>query len=504
MFSFTYSGSWLPQSYLPATYSALAAGRAALATATKCEREARALFGLLQEDSDNDYDEYDPSGYICTYQEVFLGTQRRQRARKRPFAETKKHRKAEFRVQEVSAFLDDLFHNLGMGTPDSAQKGEEMVNSTRVPDQEPDDLTRDTQKKDPTSERTSRAASPARSGFSSSQSHSPHRSVSPCTQANTMEAESERIPQSLPTSEQETDAATKIQSFYRMRKSLAAISQLESKFEDLKRAFTLPDAVDYISADGEVITLRVDHAALTQSGTRSESTPHVARLAFTPTNVHIRAYDGNLNQILTTLDAIESSGEKKLRDRRRGVVRKVEQEAARIETLWIDVWRRSIDAEKHNKEEVDTVLVNMPTANESTEMTADAPTSAEEVSSSPAEPRIAMLSDKPAEDTSITRIPSTSSLPTEEVAIAPFPVDLEPTGAAIIDSQPTTSNLLSPLTLNIGLPNDMFSHSYINTSVSSWDMESEDSGYEIVSLIGGSSDERDQRDLEEEVDFVML
>jgi len=35
-------------------------------------------------------------------------------------------------------------------------------------------------------------------------------------------------------------------------------------------------------------------------------------------------------------------------------------------------------------------------------------------------------------------------------------------------------------------------------------MESEDSDYEIVGLISGSSDEQDQRHLEEEVDFVML
>jgi hypothetical protein len=211
---------------------------------------------------------------------------------------------------------------------------------------------------------------------------------------------------------------------------------------------------------------------------------------------------------LTTLDAVESWGEKKVRDRRRDVVRNVEQEAVRIESLWIDVWRRSVGAEKHN-EEVDTVLVDVPTVDEeSTEMTVDAPASVEEVPSSPAEPRIAMPSDEPAEGTSITRIPSTSSLPTEEVTIVPFPPDPESTGAAIIDSQPTASNLLFPLTrLDIRtnhLPNDMSTRSDINTSISSSDMESEDSDYEIVGLISGSSDEQDQRHLEEEVDFVML
>jgi hypothetical protein len=322
-----------------------------------------------------------------------------------------------------------------------------------------------------------------------------------------MEAESELIPSSSPTSDNQTDATTKIQSFYRIRKSLAAISQLESKFEDLKHAFTLPDAVDYISADGEVVTLRVDHAALTQSEPRSESAPPAARLAFTPTNVHIRAYDGNLNRILTTLDAVESWGEKKVRDRRRDVVRNVEQEAARIESLWVDVWKRSVGAEKHD-EEVDTVLVDVPAVDEeSTEMTVDAPASIEEVPSSPTEPRIAMPSDEPAEGTSITRIPSTSSLPTE-VTVVPFPADLESTGAAIIDSQPTASNLLFPLTpLNIRtnyLPNDMSTRSDINTSISSSNMESDDLDYEIIGLISESSDEQDQRHLEEEVDFIML
>ncbi|KIM81255.1 hypothetical protein PILCRDRAFT_821714 [Piloderma croceum F 1598] len=415
-----------------------------------------------------------------------------ERERKCVFAEQKKRRKAESRVrraQEVGAFLEDLFHNLGMRASDSTQKAEEIKQGGTVG-------------------RTSRTPSPARSVPSSSQSHPSPRSASPATQANTMEAESEPIPSSSPTSEHQTDATTKIQSFYRTRKSLAAISQLESKFEDLKHAFTLPDAVDYISADGEVVTLRVDHAALTQSETRSESAPPAARLAFTPTNVHIRAYDGNLNRILTTLDAVESWGEKKVRDRRRDVVRNVEQEAARIESLWIDVWRRSVGAEKHD-EEVDTVLVDVPAVDEgSTEMTVDGPASVEEVPSSPPEPRIAMPSDEPAEGTSITRMPSTSSLPTKEVTIVPFPADLESTGAAIINSQHTASNLLFPLTpfdiRTNHLPNDMSTHSDINTSISSSNMESEDSDYEIVDLISGSSDEQHQRHLEEEVDFVML
>jgi hypothetical protein len=142
------------------------------------------------------------------------------------------------------------------------------------------------------------------------------------------------------------------------RKSLASISQRESKFEDLKNAFSLPDAVDYNLADSVVVTLRVDYAALTQSETRSESAPPAARLAFTPTNVHIRAYDGSLNCILTTLDAVESWGKKKVRDRTRDIVRNVERKAAQIESLWVDVWRRSVGMEKHD-EEVDTVLVDV-------------------------------------------------------------------------------------------------------------------------------------------------
>ena len=97
-----------------------------------CEREVWALFGLYQEDSDNDDDEYDEYRYVCNYgpdQVVFLGMQRRQRAaereRKSVFAEQRKRRKAESRIrrsQEVRAFLEDLFHNLGMWTSDSTQK----------------------------------------------------------------------------------------------------------------------------------------------------------------------------------------------------------------------------------------------------------------------------------------------------------------------------------------------------------------------------------------------
>jgi len=247
------------------------------------------------------------------------------------------------------------------------------------------------------------------------------------TQAGTTGTDSQPL---FPTPEQ-TNAATKIQSFYRSRKALATVSQLGAKFGDLKRAFTLPEAIDYLSADGDVITLKVDNTSSpSHSETASESTSS-ARLAFTSTNVPIRAYDEDLNRILTKLDAVESWGGRNVRERRRDVVRKVELEAARIESIWVETWRRFV--EKAEDEEVSAALVDgpevlpSPVDGESAEMTVDVPWTPVPVDhlSSAVEPVISMSSDGSAEDT-FALVPSTSSSPTKKISTVPFPLDSAP------------------------------------------------------------------------------
>jgi hypothetical protein len=136
----------------------------------------------------------------------------------------------------------------------------------------------------------------------------------------------------------------KIQTFYRTRKALDTVSQLESKFQNLKRAFVLPETLDFLSDDGSIVTLRLNGSQVPAPSSNTHTQPRTsARLAFTHTNIPIRAYDESLNRLLTQLDAVQSWGEKKVRERRKDVVRAVESEARRVEGIWGRMWERRFE-----------------------------------------------------------------------------------------------------------------------------------------------------------------
>jgi hypothetical protein len=200
---------------------------------------------------------------------------------------------------------------------------------------------------------------------------------------------------------------------------------------------------------------------------------------------------------------VESWGEKTVRERRRGVVRSVELEAARIETIWAETWRRFV--EKSEEEEVDAVLVAGPSVDsasadeESDAMTVDTsstPASVDPLSSA-IEP---VASDGTAEDTA-------SPSPTEQTSTVPLPTE-----SAVIeeaaDIQPAlSSDLTSQLTPTLDNTEDMGSENgESETSPSSdSDMVSGDSDYESVGSVISEQDQNDRSDNDEvEVDFVML
>jgi len=404
-------------------------------------------------------------------------------------AEEKGRREAEIRArreQETRASLEQFYRDLG-------RRSDESVSSSYLPEQD-FGLIPEIQR--------SRSPSPATSASSSGSqptSSGPNPVTTPTTTADT---HSQPAVSSSPTPEQ-ADAATKIQSFYRLRKALATIAQLEAKFEDLKHGFALPETVDYLSADGEVITLKVDATTVPmQSDAVSESTAP-ARLAFTHTNVPLRKYDEDLNRILASLDAVESWGEKKVREKRRDVVRSVELEAARIETIWAEIWRRYV--EKAEEDEVNEVLVDGP--DESTEMTVD--TSPVDPSSSAVEP---VASDGITVD-AFTVIPSTSSS-IEETSTVPFPTESEGVEGTH-SNQPTTSDLTGSeptpiLDVSKDEPLETSENEASEDPGSDSGTESGESDYEGAGWISGSGlDQRDDSSDnglgdEEETDFVML
>ncbi|KAK7688644.1 hypothetical protein QCA50_008182 [Cerrena zonata] len=125
---------------------------------------------------------------------------------------------------------------------------------------------------------------------------------------------------------EQVSAALKIQNFYRSHfprfKSLKTLSSLQSHFDALRSSFTLPTQVDFkldasISNDN-ILTVPTHSLPLSSLASLDvEELPTIPSLAYTPTNTPLHQYYEELNRLLTKLDAIESQGDRLIRDRRR-------------------------------------------------------------------------------------------------------------------------------------------------------------------------------------------
>ncbi|KDQ55907.1 hypothetical protein JAAARDRAFT_103805, partial [Jaapia argillacea MUCL 33604] len=152
-----------------------------------------------------------------------------------------------------------------------------------------------------------------------------------------------KIPTPAP---EQTEAAIKIQSAYRQyahrRSALSQIDQIRQQFQTLKSSFRMPAKVDFTIEDGKVVTVDTTKISTPNTPLHPDPTTFGAdrsigssssqpKLAFTPNNVPLHAYDEELNRLLGKLDAIESGGDGGVREKRKGCVRDVESEAVRIE-----------------------------------------------------------------------------------------------------------------------------------------------------------------------------
>ncbi|OCH90871.1 hypothetical protein OBBRIDRAFT_689624, partial [Obba rivulosa] len=161
---------------------------------------------------------------------------------------------------------------------------------------------------------------------------------------------------SAPTPEQ-LEAASKIREFSRTysrrRRALAKLRDLRTRFNELRHSFVLPPVVDFEcpagyagAARGEPDGQRYIHvevppevnaafaSGLPQTLARTEEEPPektAPKLAYTPANAALHAYEEELNRLLIALDATESHGDAWVRDARRRLARAVEREAERLE-----------------------------------------------------------------------------------------------------------------------------------------------------------------------------
>ncbi|KAJ7593944.1 hypothetical protein C8J56DRAFT_884681 [Mycena floridula] len=151
-----------------------------------------------------------------------------------------------------------------------------------------------------------------------------------------------------PSIEDQTSAASKIQHAYRVHKSLSDIAAIELKFEAVEEAFVWPDVIDFQAGD-QIVSVSTADA----SSSSSSSSSFKPKLAFTSHNTRLLAHIESLSRLLTSLDAVESWGDKHVRSKRKALVRRIEKslqdlegfeddadEGCDLEKGWRGLWRR--------------------------------------------------------------------------------------------------------------------------------------------------------------------
>ncbi|EPQ55911.1 hypothetical protein GLOTRDRAFT_41268, partial [Gloeophyllum trabeum ATCC 11539] len=180
----------------------------------------------------------------------------------------------------------------------------------------------------------------------------PSRSPNPSTRrtASAQPTERTRIPIRTPSPQQPAQppspepqytkeqlaAAEKIQSFLRTHfprhQALKQISSIERRFEELKSGFSFPATIDFaLSPSSEDNIVSVDTASLRPLPPAQCADVSPPNLPYTHNNTPLHAYDHNLGQLLSQLDAVPSGGDVRVRERRKEVVRRVQGEVTRVE-----------------------------------------------------------------------------------------------------------------------------------------------------------------------------
>ena len=158
----------------------------------------------------------------------------------------------------------------------------------------------------------------------------------------------------VPTPEQLV-AAEHILAAYRAhisrKAALATISLIRKRFLAARSGFVLPTTLDYdVASHGRAPPTTVALGPDVNVGELAKDDTDVLegtpKLAYSPTNAPLHAYEEELNRILGALDAVESNGDMGVRSARRELARAVEREAEKVERWRGVVWRWWVESQK--------------------------------------------------------------------------------------------------------------------------------------------------------------
>jgi len=141
----------------------------------------------------------------------------------------------------------------------------------------------------------------------------------------------------------------RIQEQYRIHRSFRAIRDIEANFQRIKESFVFPRTLDFQDPgfDGIVTvpSCPLDELDLE----RMDIDDSEGKLAYNSANHAFHAQVDALDKLLVKLDGVESWGKKVVRERRREVVKRIEEEARKMDVFCKETWRRHVHASNEEK-----------------------------------------------------------------------------------------------------------------------------------------------------------
>ncbi|KAF8154102.1 hypothetical protein B0H34DRAFT_720333 [Crassisporium funariophilum] len=152
--------------------------------------------------------------------------------------------------------------------------------------------------------------------------------------------------------EEHENAASKIQTQYRLHKSLRALDDIASQFETSKKNFAYPSVIDFQKPGSEngVVSVRACRPPSDfdndDDWEMMDADAPEAKLAYTSVNFPLHAYTDGMDKLLMKLDGVDSGGKKSIRMRRRAIIKDIEKEGTKLERYWKQAWREHVEQER--------------------------------------------------------------------------------------------------------------------------------------------------------------
>ncbi|RPD77270.1 hypothetical protein L226DRAFT_533262 [Lentinus tigrinus ALCF2SS1-7] len=206
-------------------------------------------------------------------------------------------------------------------------------------------------------------------------------------------------------------------------RTLGEIKEVEAALRKLQEDFKFPSHLDFVSPAPSV--------ANASSSSASDS-DEPGRLAYTPNNTPVHAYENALNALLTRLDAVESNGDLEVRGRRKEVVKAVEGALEAVERRVEE--SRERERQRSREREVASVEPVADVVAEETKVKDTPAVAAEEVKVDDATTVVAEEVEVD-DTTAVENTPVTEVSPVvDDTAIVPVAIDTEDVSSYLPDS----------------------------------------------------------------------